>query len=70
MTVETNETVDFPKATWDFPREDGSAADTLAEFGAVLCVGPLDAALLVMTYPFPDVVPAALRAEAEDELGK
>lgn len=65
MTVLTNSTEDFPKQTWDFPEVSG-----LQEWADILCVGLKDAAALISTYPYPDAVPAQLRAEAEDELGR
>lgn len=65
MTVLNNATEDFTKGTWDFPPVSG-----LQEWADILCIGLKDAAALISTYPSPDVVPAQLRAEAEDELGR
>lgn len=65
MTVLTNATEDAAKTTWDFPPVSG-----LAEFCDILAVDLKSGAMLVLTYPYPDVVPAHLRSEAEDELGR
>ena len=65
LTVLTNKTEDAAKTTWDFPPVSG-----LEEWCAILAIGLKDGALLIATYPYPDAVPADLRAEAEDELGR
>lgn len=67
-TYLADNTEDFPKATWDFWRSDGTQIDTIPEMSAQLCISELDVAALVINYPVPDAVPLNLFKEAADVL--
>ena len=70
MTQLDDYTEDWPKATFDFPRVDGSTIDTLDELSGLLARDRLSVARWIATYPHPSAVPVVLMKEAYDELGR
>jgi len=71
VTIQLDDyTEDWPKATFDFPRIDGSTTDTLEELSDLLAWDRLSVARWVITYPYPAAVPVVLMKEAYDELGR
>jgi hypothetical protein len=66
--VLTDGSEDFAKASWDFWRSDDTPVDTIGEMSRILCVGRIDAAAMVMTYPHRAAVPTKLVMEAQGVL--
>lgn len=61
---------DWPKRTFDFPRGDGTHADSLPEYADALGIGVDSAAEQLVNYSFPDTVPTRLMREAWSQLSR